>query len=921
MLLLPLLALSYTELVSQRAPFIDVSVAGHPIPPSWPTINASTAWQMVPTAGGVALVGRAAPGDDGLAVYFALPRGAFGRVGLSASATLREDDAPIVVAHQGHILALVTSTGLWRLSCTLSGTPNDACALSDERPHAMGVVRAVSAVVQAGVLDIWFAADSGLFRQAAPFAKAPQLLLHEAVSVLAWDGQGEVVVGNGDKIWDVDAATGAVMRWEWVSLHSQANDFGGIIDGAPTALTFGPALASDSDGSRSEERDGDGSRSEERDADAPLLYIGTPSALSIRSHARGYQRIAEEHGLPLPNVTALAHSSYRGVAALWVGTPSGLALWTPSALDAVERWRYLAGPRWLVGEAVRAVVVVNASTAVLTESGVTWLTFEEWTLARKAAGYDQMLARHDRHGLTAECKLVVFGAPERGCVSSDNDNNGLWTSLVVVAQYMRHRVTGEPAARKAASTFFGGMVLLNRVTGQRGLVARSACDPHEKNKTCAARGTWIHDKTQWVNSSAAGYAGWIWKSDASSDETTGHVFALLTAANLSPDEGERRLAARLLVDLVSRILTNGYRLIDITGKPTTWGRWDPAEVNGERRYSDERGLQSLQIVAYIAAAANVTALIPTRDERGQLTALWWRSLAELTNATNQYLQNMLALKITWPKDDNYSDDELAFLPFFCVLFACQAGSECAKQLDRATLLAALGRLADVVRIERSALWNAIELAVGRPLPQATYASHLGVAHENQRPSLTTVAMSKPPPLGAWAASSIDDLRWNLRTWQLELIEWPVSNSQRRDLPYAANADRFGRAGNRMAKTRPPIPANERRQDRWNANVRRMPDRTAPISAGQPPATPSPRLGPCGEQQAFLSPTGGSPASSIPGDRDTPHSLLSLDATARLARTQPFEISDGWDGMVEGDPGAWLLPYWMARFYGLLTAQE
>ena len=41
-------------------------------------------------------------------------------------------------------------------------------------------------------------------------------------------------------------------------------------------------------------------------------------------------------------------------------------------------------------------------------------------------------------------------------------------------------------------------VLLNRITGVRGLVARSACDPLEKGKTCATHGSWIHDKTHWV---------------------------------------------------------------------------------------------------------------------------------------------------------------------------------------------------------------------------------------------------------------------------------------------------------------------------------------------------------------------------------------------------------------------------------------
>ena len=36
---------------------------------------------------------------------------------------------------------------------------------------------------------------------------------------------------------------------------------------------------------------------------------------------------------------------------------------------------------------------------------------------------------------------------------------------------------------------------------------------------------------------------------------------------------------------------------------------------------------------------------------------------------------MLNLKITSPIDDNYSDDELTFLPFFTFLFSCQAAGK------------------------------------------------------------------------------------------------------------------------------------------------------------------------------------------------------------------------------------------------------
>ena len=142
---------------------------------------------------------------------------------------------------------------------------------------------------------------------------------------------------------------------------------------------------------------------------------------------------------------------------------------------------------------------------------------------------------------------------------------------------------------------------------------------------------------------------------------------------------------------------------------------------------------------------------------------------------------------------------------------------------------------------RSSLWSAIWLAVGEP------------------------------PSGGGSAR--DDLLWNLRTWPLELVKWPVScrtppacwvrnqasgnapllqvsNALRRDLLFERGIDRFGRSGAQSRYTRSPIPANERTQQRWNSN--------------------------------------------------------------------PFEVIGGGSGMSESDPGAWLLPYWMARYHGLLA---
>ena len=127
---------------------------------------------------------------------------------------------------------------------------------------------------------------------------------------------------------------------------------------------------------------------------------------------------------------------------------------------------------------------------------------------------------------------------------------------------------------------------------------------------------------------------------------------------LSPKLSERTLARSLLLDIVGGIVDHGFELIDVTGNATTWGRWAPEYVNDYRGFSDERGLQSLQILAYRqqqsrfgGGAANL--LVLKYDDAFKL----------LTNTTNQYHWNTLNQILT-PCGDNYSDDELAWLPFF-----------------------------------------------------------------------------------------------------------------------------------------------------------------------------------------------------------------------------------------------------------------
>ena len=442
---------------------------------------------------------------------------------------------------------------------------------------------------------------------------------------------------------------------------------------------------------------------------------------------------------------------------------------------------------------------------VATDHGMVWLEQQTFTLATKAALMQAMLPRHDRHGLVAGCALSSFGNTSIPLRCVDDDNNGLWTAVVAAAELFRYSVTKDPAAAASARRFLNGMYLLHNVTGVRGLYARSACAPDDVGcateratlrRSCTSQvtpGCCQHEGTcglQWRNSTAAGYDGWVWKSDTSSDETCGHFFAFAIAAQLAPTlvrlhspilaeqnptcwstqlaiahscwkdsnqlnkrlllrcvcvllQAERTTAAETVADMLDYMLANDYSLADWTGYATTWGRWAPQFVNGYRPFSDERGLQSLQMLAFISAAQNVSALLPDTAARTARRERWAAAYDELTNSTNGYDENMLNTKIEAPIDDNYSDDQLTYMPYYTYL------TTSTDPLKRAAALASLTRTWQATKAERSDLWAAVYMVLS------------GTRH--------------PADLGS--------LRWNLQTWPLELINWNTSNAQRIDLWY------------------------------------------------------------------------------------------------------------------------------------------
>jgi hypothetical protein len=504
---------------------------------------------------------------------------------------------------------------------------------------------------------------------------------------------------------------------EWVSMWGAR--LGAVVDGPVSAMTF------DLDG---------------------RLWIGNNVSLSRLNVDYTFDRIGPLQGLPYGNITAVVfvpgNENDGGVLGhrLYLGTTKGVAV-----LDIVSNeFAYYYGPRWHPGDSVSALGWLgNNRTIIATNGGLAALRPEIWTLAVKADHYEDMVDRHTRDpGLVADCSLTNFVSNTCTCHTTDND--GLWTSIVLASELFRYEATHSLDSQQKILKQFAGIKFLNDVTGITGLMARSVV----RQNVPVSGGIWYNSTTK---------PGWKWKADTSSDEVVGHMFVLPLVYDflLKSFTPESLSAQELVSNIVGYIVKNGFQLIDKSGYHTRWGVWSPTELNTEPSWADERGLNSLQILTYLVSAYQLT---------GNKTFMEaWQTLYNESyhGVPTDYGRNMINQKITFPLDDNYSDDELAFLPYFTYFYSVLILKDAhllpewqISEIEHDVKIS-LERTWRVVAKERSSLWTAIYL----------YAT------------------------GSHDVVNVQRMVQNLRNWPLELIQWQVENSHRLDVTFNREPDR------------------------------------------------------------------------------------------------------------------------------------
>lgn len=419
--------------------------------------------------------------------------------------------------------------------------------------------------------------------------------------------------------------------------------------------------------------------------------------------------------------------------------------WTAAARGLYrKRDEYFAGKRYLPDDEVHALAADSSRGMwVRTRTGISHIELREMTLEQKAAAFEKRVtARHDRYGMTSDSHLMEAGDLATNQLEA-NDNDGLWTAMYAAAECFRYRVTKDPDALARARKAIDAVLFLEDVTGVPGLPARSYVkrdDPRPKD------GVWHWTADKQIQ----------WKGDTSSDEIVGHFFILSVAFDLIDDpalKARLAMAARRMMDY---ILAHGYNLIDVTGKPTTWGKWSPEYFAG--RGKSDSALNALELLSFLQTTLHVTG--DTKYATAYKRVAIGLKYGEQT-----------ARYIELRQEINYSDEELAMLSFY-PFFRYEKDPAMLAPPRRA-----LDQWWQNCQREKNPLWTYI-YSVGQPAAKVDQSGAL----------------------------------WMLEHIPMDLISWKVVNSDRKDL---AMEKEFDRAHQKQARTL--LPADERPVMKWNGN--------------------------------------------------------------------------------------------------------
>ncbi len=482
------------------------------------------------------------------------------------------------------------------------------------------------------------------------------------------------------------------------------------------------------------------------------LVIGTTEGY-LEFDPIGKKPIGSVHQkLPATDITTVAEIAGK----LWFGSNQGAFALRPDG-----KFDFYNGERWLPGNEVTQIVSGPANAVlILTTAGLASIETKAMTLYDKAQFYDkQVRTRHIRNGFNASLARMEKGNLTTGYME-DSDNDGLWTSMYLAGEVFRYAVTNDKEALQNCRESLDAMERLYTVTPVPGFPARSFERAGYISK--------LHDVERWQHSPLA---GWDWKSTTSSDEVIGHVFAFGAMAELVDDKALQRRAITLIDTLMSHIISHDMYLVDFDGKPTMWGKWNPEYVNAFPINVGDRKLNSSNIVAMLQTAYHFTKKEKYKKKAFELMQKHgyyenlMRPMSIIGKAPEDADEHSKHMSDGW----NHSDDEMYFVGYWGLY------RYAFNDTLKANYKKAIIDHWEIERPEKEGAWNIFTALTG------------------------TKTFDLPETI------------WYLQEYPLDLIDWEIKNSQRKDIELLP--DNF-----RKQTTKEVLPPGERPIQRHNGNT-------------------------------------------------------------------------------------------------------
>ncbi|HUP24700.1 MAG TPA: two-component regulator propeller domain-containing protein [Thermoanaerobaculia bacterium] len=528
------------------------------------------------------------------------------------------------------------------------------------------------------------------------------------------------------------------------------------------------------------------------------LWFASPQGIGVGDLEQSTWHLFDDRdGLPWNDFTSIAPAPDGSV---WLGTSLGLVRLIPAPERSSEppRWEYRQGKRWLPDDLVRDIAVSEDGTVwAATAGGVGAIRHVATTLADKARHFEERIDRYHRRTRFGFVEAARLERPGDLSVTTihDSDNDGLWTSMYGGGECFAWATSRDPAARRRARAAFEALRFLSDVPqgGEHapppGFPARSILptdgpDPNEGTLERDRERRATHDRAwkvlqpRWPRSADG---EWYWKTDTSSDELDGHYFFYALYHDLVAEGDERAEVRDVVVRITDHLLAHDFALVDHDGQPTRWAVFGPRQINHQKDWWEERGLNSLSMLAYLRIAEHVSG-----DAKYGEAA---RALIE----DHAYAANTRVPKIqSGPGTGNQSDDEMGFMGLYHLV-----------RYERDPALRTLWahtfhRYFEVERPERN------------PLFAFLYAA--AVWGESYRDAFDDLSFE---PEVAVLEEALD----SLERYPLDRVDWPLRNSHRLDVEPLAGSDPASLRG-RLRDGR-VLPIDERFVDKWNHDPWRL----------------------------------------------------------------------------------------------------